>query len=170
MADETHRDKWIQWADEAMSAWLAYSYDSQEEKYYGMLSNATGAPIFREENDHYPYKPGNYSDLWEPLFPTHNYPMSLAESCLELYKLTNKEKYKLACHRWVQLIENSLPARDGAGAYAEHYGRVLHFLLSCAQVFKEETHKALANKIALEAVDVLYAHNMFRSHPGEYRY
>ena len=34
----------------------------------------------------------------------------------------------------------------------------------------DPTYKDLAAKIAREAVDVLFAHAMFRSHPGEYRY
>lgn len=153
-----------------MSSWLQYGYDVNEEKYYGMLHIADGQPIFREAGDDYPYKPGNYSDVWEPLFPTHNYPMTLAESCLTLYELTGKAIYKEACERWVKQIERSLPARNGKGAYAEHYGRVIHFLLSMAVKLEKPEYRDLADKVAKEATDVLFAHGMFRSHPGEYRY
>lgn len=169
-ADQQHKEKWISMADKALSSWLQYGYDNEEKRYYGMLNIADGQPIFREAGDEYPYKPGNYSYVWEPLFPTHDYPMSLAESCLMLYELTGKDMYRQACERWVTQIRQSLPARHGRGAYAEHYGRVIHYLLNCSEKLGEVSYKVLAQKIAREAVDVLFAHDMFRSHPGEYRY
>ena len=168
--DESHAKKWIGMADEALSAWLSYGYDPAEGQYYGMLHKETGKPIFREKGDEYPYKPGNYSDPWVPLFPTHNYPMSLAESCLKLYQHTQKEQYRQAAERWADVVKASLPARQGQGAYAEHYGRAIHFLLSCAEALHDPAYQEVAATLAREAVDVLFAHAMFRSHPGEYRY
>lgn len=170
LADKEYGAKWVEMADKTLSSWLRYGYDSKAEKYYGMLNIADGKPIFREAGDDYPYKPGNYSDIWDPLFPTHNYPMTLAESCLALYEITGKSLYKEACERWVRQIAQSLPARNGRGAYAEHYGRAIYFLLRMAGTLKSSDYLNLANKIAKEAVDVLFAHDMFRSHPGEYRY
>ena len=170
MADEAHARQWRNMADEVMSKWLSHGFDASVSQYYGMLHKDTGKPIFREAGDDYPYKPGNYSDIWEPLFPTHNYPVTLAESCLKLYQITKKETYRQAVERWVEVIKTSLPARQGKGAYAEHYGRVIHFLLSCSETLNDTAYKDLAAKIAKEAVDVLFAHDMFRTHPGEYRY
>ncbi len=170
LADNEYRMKWVEMADETITAWLKYGYDVKTKKYYGMLNIADGKPIFRESGDDYPYKPGNYSDIWEPLFPTHNYPMTLAETCLTLFELTKKTVYKEACERWVDQLEQSLPARNGKGAYAEHYGRAIHFLLSMDAYIKSPECMSLANRIAKEAADVLFAHEMFRSHPGEYRY
>ncbi len=170
LADKSYQKKWNAMADTVLSSWLRYGYDDSVAKYYGMLNIGSGQPIFREASDDYPYKPGNHTDIWEPLFPTHNYPMTLAESCLTLYKLTGKKVYKEACERWIQQIEQSLPARQGRGAYAEQYGRAIFFLLSAADKFEEPSYRDLAEKIAQEATDVLFAHGMFRSHPGEYRY
>lgn len=170
MADQAHAKKWQNMADNVLTSWLSLGYDPTAEQYFGMLHMETGKPIFREEGDDYPYKPGDYSNIWEPLFPTHNYPMTMAESCLKLYQLTQKEMYRQACERWVAVIETSLPARQGQGAYAEHYGRVIYFLLSCSDTLQDDKYKDLSDKIAKEAVDVLFAHDMFRSHPGEYRY
>jgi len=96
--------------------------------------------------------------------------MSLAEACLKLYQKTGEDRYKEACYQWVKIIERELPARNGMGAYPEHYGRAIHFLLNCDQEFKDENCKKLARKVADEAVNILYAHDMFRSHPGENRY
>jgi hypothetical protein len=170
MADEPYKQNWITMADKALSSWLQYGYDTKQQQYYGMLHIDNGEPIFREAGDDYPYKPSDYSNVWEPLFPTHNYPMTMAESCLMLYGITKKNVYKEACSRWVKIIEKELPARGGKGAYAEHYGRVINYLLNCNEKFKEEYYRELATKVADEAVTSLFANNMFRSHPGEYRY
>ncbi|GAB2796472.1 hypothetical protein GCM10027275_47260 [Rhabdobacter roseus] len=167
-ADKAHAAKWVGMADEAMTAWLKYSFDEKKQRYYGMLNLADGKPVWRTDN--YPYKPQNYADVWEPLFPTHNYPISLAESCLMLYKHTKKEQYRQAVDRWVTTIREEMPARQGKGAYAEQYGRVIHFLLSCHEQLGGTSYKALATQVADEAVRVLWAQDMFRSHPGEDRY
>lgn len=172
MANRSFRDKWIAQADTILSTWLTYAYDSTAQQYYGMLDIKTGEPIFRAAGDDYPYKPTNYSSIWEPLFPTHNYPISLAESCLTLYELTGKEPYHDACKRWVEIIRQSLPASQsrGDGAYAEHYGRVIFYLLQCAERLDDNRYRTLAEQVAREATEVLFAFGMFRSHPGEYRY
>lgn len=172
MANEKYREKWVSMADKILSTWLSYAYDADQQQFYGMLDIKTGEPIFREEGDDYPYKPTNYSSVWEPLFPTHNYPVTLAESCLTLYELTGKELYREGCERWINVIKRSLPARQsrGDGAYAEHYGRVIFFLLECADRLNNPEYKALARQVAQEATQVLFAFDMFRSHPGEYRY
>lgn len=166
--EEDIRKDWIHMADEAVSAWIRYGYDPDKCQYYGMLSVATGDPVWKE--DSYPYKPDDYAKIWEPLFPTHDYPMLMAESCLKLYQLTGKVEYKAACERWFKDIQNQLPARDGKGAYAEHYARAIHFLLGCSETFEDARYKLLAEKVATEAVDFLYAQDMFRSHPGEDRF
>ena len=68
------------------------------------------------------------------------------------------------------MVERSLPARGGRGAYAEHYGRCIHFLVTCARVFDREDCRSLAHRAADEALEVLSAQDMFRTHPGEDRY
>ncbi|MFA9477642.1 hypothetical protein ACERK3_04970 [Phycisphaerales bacterium AB-hyl4] len=159
---------WIDMADAALSAWLAVGYDENAGRYYGRLRVADGTPIFDPPQT--PYEPGNHADLWRPLFPAHDYPMQCAEAALSLYQLTSKPTYRTACERWHDMIDRELPARNGQGGYAEHYGRCLHFLLGCHTVFDEPAYLKLAHRIANEAVTVLFAQNMFRSHPGEDRY
>lgn len=163
-----YAEKWQKMADEILSIWLKYAFDPQEKRYFGMLNIKDGSSIKR--TDDYAYKPDTYSDIWEPLFPKHDYPMSMAESCLQLYKITKNEKYKEACYRWVDIIKRELPARKGMGAYPEHYGRVIHFLLSCSEELDDNSCKKLAFEIADEAVHILYSQDMFRGHPGENRY
>ncbi|MEM9829677.1 MAG: hypothetical protein AAF944_03520 [Bacteroidota bacterium] len=173
--DETTQQEWIRMADEAVSAWLKYGFDSDKCNYYGILRVANGEPVFEEDfltdfESKTVYSPDNYTSFWEPLFPRHDYPMPFAESCLKLYELTGKEHYKSACYRWMTAIKNDLPAWDGKGGYADLYGRVIHFLLGAHQTFSDERFRILAQEVADEAIDRLYAQGMFRTHTGEDRY
>ncbi len=173
--DETTRQQWITMADEAMTAWLEYGFDPEQREYYGILRVSSGEPIFEEDflNDFESktvYSPDNYTSFWEPLFPRHDYPMPFAESCLKLYELTGKDYYKSACYRWMAAVKNDLPAWDGKGGYADLYGRVIHFLLGGHKTFSDERFRILAQDVANEAVERLYAQGMFRTHTGEDRY
>ncbi|WP_236981013.1 hypothetical protein [Membranihabitans maritimus] len=167
-ATKEYAEKWINIAEFAVSSWLNFGWDQNVNKYYGMLNISDGSWIQRE-ND-YPYMPDNHSNLWHPLFPRHDYPMSFAETCLSLYILTKKEIFKESCIRWKSIIKSELPARMGMGAYAEHYGRVIWFLLSCAEELEDISFRYLAEEVAEESINVLFAHDMFRGHPGENRY
>ncbi len=173
--DETTRQQWITMADEAMTAWLEYGFDPKQYEYYGILRVSNGEPVFEEDflNDFESktvYSPDNYTSFWEPLFPRHDYPMPFAESCLKLYELTGKDYYKSACYRWMAAIKNDLPAWDGKGGYADLYGRVIHFLLGGHKTFSDERFRILAQDVADEAVERLYAQGMFQTHTGEDRY
>lgn len=167
-ATKEYAENWINIADKAMNSWLTYGFDHSENKYFGMLNINDGSWIKRTDN--YPYMPDNYANIWHPLFPRHDYPISFAETCLNLYLLTENELYKETCLRWIDIIKRELPARKGMGAYAEHYGRVIHFLLSCATEFGDDSYRELAKVVADESINVLFAHDMFRGHPGEDRY
>jgi hypothetical protein len=167
---------WIEMADAAVSAYLQYGYDTETRKYWGRLNLADSAPV-REtralEGDtalSLKHQPGVYADPWRPLFPAHDYPMPFAECCLELYALTGEERYRVACERWVKQVAESLPAREGRGGYAEHYGRSIHFLWRCGRMLGMEKSAALADRLAQEATRVLWDQAMFRSHPREHRY
>src|SRR5690606_6074594 len=104
-----YADNWVNIADQVMTSWLDLGYDEKEKKYYGMLNINDGSWIKRM--DDYPYMPDNYADIWYPLFPIHDYPITFAETCLSLYLITGKEIYRESCYRWKKIIENDLPAR-----------------------------------------------------------
>jgi hypothetical protein len=167
--------RWRQMADAAMSAYLRYGYDPQANGYYGALNVADGSPLLGALDTgstarHAEHRPGDHADLWRPLFPAHDYPMPFAETCLRLWEITGELHHRLACERWCSIIGRSLPARGGQGAYAEHYGRVIHFLWRCGKVLSMPAAAALAQRVADEAIAVLWDGSMFRSHPGEHRY
>jgi hypothetical protein len=170
--DRPEAGAWIAAAETALRPWLRYGYDAEAQRYYGRLAVADGSPVLGPKVT--PYQPGDYSDLWEPLFPTHDYPMPFAEACLSLYRRTGDDLYREACDRWVRIVAQALPARQGRGGYAEHYGRCLHYLLGYADTFDDYGARALARRVAEEALSVLYVGDagggMFRGHPGEDRY
>jgi uncharacterized protein YyaL (SSP411 family) len=103
--------------------------------------------------------------------PTHNYPMPMAETCLSLSEKTSGYIFVEAVERWVSHIRTSLPANGERGAYAEDYGRVIHFLVRASRSLNRPEYLELARKIADEAIERLFVvqSGMFRSHPGENR-
>ncbi len=162
------RAEWREMAAAAVSAWLAHAWDPAAGRFFGKVSVADGTPALGPKTT--PYQPGDYCDLWEPLFPAHDYPMPMAESCLALWTATGREEFLAGAERWAAVIGAGLPARGGRGGYAEYYGRCMHFLLGLADATGRAEHRALAGRVAGEALAALFAHGMFRGHPGEDRY
>jgi hypothetical protein len=162
------RDDWAQMAADAVGAWSKHAYDEARGQYYGKVAVADGRPILGPKTT--PYQPGNHSDIWEPLFPTHDYPMCVAEACVALFRRSGREEYFNAARRWRRIIQEGLPAREGRGAYAEQYARCIHFLLRLDEAAPDTGCRELAVRVADEAVGVLFEHDMFRGHPGEDRY
>lgn len=170
------RDDWLAKVDTAVSAYLRFGFDQGAGQYWGRLRVADGTPVLgrpAETGDSalsIKHQPEDHSDIWRPLFPAHDYPMPFAESCIALHQATGAERYRLACERWVRQIDGSLPARNGRGGYAEHYGRCIHFLVGCARLAGMNGCLELARRVAREAVDTLADSGVLRTHPGEPRY
>ena len=157
-------------ASKAVAAYIRRGFDPKMGKYYGGLAVKDGAPL-RPETPR-GYFPPLYAELFDmATHPTHNYPMPMAEACLTLFQKGSEPIFQQAVRRWVEHIRHSLPANGGAGAYAEDYGRVIHFLTRASQVLGDGGLRNLAFQVANEAVAKLYLpeHGMFRSHPGEDR-
>jgi len=174
-ADSSGNGDFRRMARDAVAAYLRYGYDEATGRFYGQLNVTDGTPRAPDRTDKAGeatiYQPGQYADLWEPLFPTHNYPMCMAEACLTLYEQTNEEQFKQAALRWAKFIAQSTPAGGGQGAYADQYGRCIHFLTRAGRSLNDPALIEQARGLAAEAVRQLYdpAAGMFRSHPGEDR-
>ena len=171
LAPENYSHNWIEKADQAISDWIRFGYDPGQEMFHGALNVADGKPIKR--TDDYPYRPDNYSNIWNPLFPTHNYPMQFAESCLKLYSLTKKPIYQQGCQLWLSTIAHQFRDRDREQLiYAENYARVLHYLLGYQKIFGKQQAESLYFDIQRDALNNLYLpeYEMFRGHTGEIRY
>ena len=151
-------------ARSALGAWLDLAWDASAHNFYGKLMIEKGTPVLGAKTTQ--YQPADYCDLWEPLFPAHDYPMPNAEACLLCYQHTGDERFLVGLERWVMVIQNVLPAPRG---YAEHYGRCIHLLCEAADVLGRPKWRDLAGQIADEAVDVLWVGDRFRSHVGEDR-
>lgn len=196
-ADATGNTEFSQMAEAAMSAFLRYGYDASAGEYFGKILVTDGAPMVnRPEIDNHrgdgtlalngsvthrsdglivaeDYFPGHYADIWNARFPSHDYPMAFAETCLELYRRTNAPQYREAVDRWFGVVKKHpapKTARDGQGAYAELFGRAIHFLTDAGATFKNPEYTAQARKVADAAIDTLFAYGMFRSHASEDRY
>lgn len=162
-------------ADSATTAWLKHGYDSKARRYYGQVRVKDGTPVLTgktsmEIDD---YFPADHADIWNARFPTHDYPMAFAETCLDFYRRTKAPRYREAVERWVDVVKLSpapKTAKDGRGAYAELFGRAIHFLTGAGQALGNAAYTALATKLADESLATLFAHGMFRSHAGEDRY
>lgn len=174
-AEYTGAEEFRAMARDAMAAYLRYGYDAKAERFHGQLNVADGTPRKPERKDGAGeatiYQPGEYADLWEPLFPTHNYPMSMAEACLTLWEQTRDAQFQQAVRRFARLIAISTPANGGRGAYADQYGRCIHFLTRAGKSLNDPQLLAQARSLAAEAVSHLHSPQagMFRSHPGEDR-
>lgn len=167
-ADYTGMSDFQDMAEKAVLAYLEHGFDKQASRFYGQLRVADGTPV--SDISPYPYQPRVHTSLWEPLFPTHDYPMAFAETCLSLLKRTNNHVFEEAVLRWVAIVREDTPANGGKGGYAEHYGRCIHFLLGAAWLLDRNDLEAQARDLADEAVAVLFSNEMFRGHPGEDRY
>jgi len=158
---------WRDLAVQALGAWVERAWDERAGRFAGRLHTQTGDAITTPQSTI--YQPGRFADPWEPLFPAHDYPMPTAEACLTAWATTGEAVFELAARRWVEVIERSLPARNGRGGYAEHYGRVIHFLWRAGQMLGDAGMTELAWRVADESLAVLDAGHCLRSHPWEDR-
>ena len=155
----------------SVAAYLRYGYDPAARRYYGCVTVEDGSPDLGPRAT--PYQPGQYADLWRPLFPAHDYPMALAQTCVHLCERTGNDVFAEAIERWGDIVHRELPANSGAGAYAEMYGRCIRFLVDAARTCGHDAYLKYADLLIWDAVDMLYCSDgpgMFAGHPGEARY
>ena len=169
-ADKTN-DKTLRFiAAKAVRSCLIKGYDPAAKKYYRRISIENGLPATTGSLKR--NSPTPHLELFGlHLLPNHHHAMPMAETCLSLFARTNDAVFREAVTRWVNQIKRSLPANDGKGAYAEDYGRVIHFLTRAAELMDEPSYRRLAEQVANDAMRHLYEPmlGMFRSHPGENR-
>ena len=172
----TGEQAFVDLAAGGVTAYLEHGWDDAAGKFYGMLSIADGQPV---EPGATRYQPRFHADPWEPLFPSHDYPMSLAEACLDVAQRTGEPLFRRGAERWVTHLEHSLPVsyplennsdpNRVRGTFAAEYGRAIHFLWRASREFELPRARVLAEQLATEATAVLWseADGMYRGHPGE---
>lgn len=167
--DLSQEQEFLDMADAALSAWLQHAWLPERQRYAGMVAVDSGEPIHLPG----PYRPRELADIWHAAFPSHEYPLSLAECCVELAQRTGAPRYRTAIDRWAAIIAASPPpprAREGYGPYAAVFGRAIHFLLRAGEATGEQRFTEQAQALAQQAIALLYDGRMFRGHAGEDRY
>ena len=166
--DYTSRDEFVEMAHNAIGAYLEYACDKDSGRYYGQVRVQRGEPVVPDTTG---YWPREYADPWSTdQWPTHDYPMPLAEACLSLHTLTGEAVFRDAIHRWARVAIDSSPGRTGKWAYAESYGRCIHFLIRAGLQLNDEQLIAGASRLADEAMDRLFEDGMFQGYPDGHVY
>ena len=166
--DYASNDEFSEMARSGISAYLKYGYDSNAKKYYGQVRIDDGKSVKPAKPG---YWPREYSDIWNmDQWPTHDYPMPFAEACITLYEKTKQDLFREAIHRWARVVSDATPANGGKGAYAEQYGRCIHFLARAGRVLQDQALVEQARVVADEAVGILYDESMFQGYPGTHLY
>ncbi len=160
-------------ARRAVLAWVSRGFDEATGLYWGRLNVSDGQP--NTDPTTTPYMPDRYSDPWRPLFPAHDYPMAMAQTCVELLAQpgltpTDEAELERAVRRWAGVLDKTWPAPDQPAVYAEHLGRAVHFLASAGDALNEPALADAAHARADWAITALRTDGMFRGHTGEDRY
>jgi hypothetical protein len=166
-AAATGEEEFARMAREAVAAYLRFGYDTAAEKYYGQLSVADGSSVVPERPGYWPQK---YSELWNPdQWPTHDYPMAMADSCASLHQQTGDPLFKEGLRRWAEIVRRS-PRSERESAYAEQYGRCIAFLARAARALEDDRYLSTARELADEAVLRLVENGWFQGYAGSHLY
>lgn len=175
-ADYSGRTELARMARDAVAAYLRHGYDAKARRYYGKLKVVDGSHVPSGPGDlpgrNNFYQPATHSDPWNAYFPTHDYPIAMAETCVALYQLTGEAIFAEAIQRWAEILRQTPPpphTANGHGEYAELYGRDIHFLLRAADATHEDGYRRQAATLAHQATARLFTNGMFRTHAGEDR-
>ncbi len=160
-ADLLGSDALVEMAQSAVGAYLRWAWDEQEKRYAGQVRIADGEPVSPTAPT--PYQPGRWSDPWNAMFPTHDTPLSLAQTCVELYRRTGKPAFGLAIQRWARMLASDPPQR-AEGVFAESAGRAIHFLLEAADALDDASLAQQAQDIADWALEAYWRDGMFAGH------
>lgn len=155
-------------AGDGVAAYLRHGYDAAAKRYWGQLGVEDGRPVSAAEPG---YWPREHADIWSAdQWPTHDYPMAVAEAALTLFLETGEPLYREGVFRWAEIVAGSLPVRGGAGSYAEHYGRCIHFLTRAGRTLEEGGLVDQARLLGAEAVRQLWDERLFQGFPGTHLY
>ncbi len=158
----------IEIARSAVTSYMDRAFDKEAGRFFGQISTREGKPVIPEQSG---YWPRQYSDPWNTdQWPTHDYPMSLAEACLSLHQLSGDSTFLEGVRRWAAIAIEDRPGRHGTWAYAESYGRCIHFLTRAGLQLGEERFLADAQVLADEAGERFFANGMFQGYPSDHVY
>jgi hypothetical protein len=164
----TGNDEFLAMARNAVAAYLDRAFDHESGKFFGQVNVHDGKPVVPEQSGYWPRK---YADPWNTdQWPTHDYPMAVAETYVSLYQLTEEPLWLNSIRRWAASAVNNSPTRTGRWAYAENYGRCIHFLARAGLQLGEEQFLVDARSLAEEAIESLWENGMFQGYPSGHVY
>jgi hypothetical protein len=162
----TGRIEFLKMARDGVAAYLRHGYDAQSGLYWGQLDLATGRPVVAAEPG---YWPREHADIWTTdQWPTHDYPMALAEAALTLFNETGDPLFREGVERWIRVVAAQPP--PAAGTYAEHYGRCIHFLTRAGRELKDTGLVDRARRLAGVAIKQLEDERLVQGFPGTHLY
>lgn len=161
-------DEFATMARHSLAAYLRYAFNPADGQYAGQVSITGGTPVVPDEAGYWPREHANpwNTDQW----PNHDYPMPAAEACLTLHALTGEATFRDTVHRSHRIVMAGRPSKTGGWAYAESYGRCIHFLTRAGLELSEGRFLADAKALAEEALAQLFVDGMFQGYPGDHMY
>lgn len=163
----TSNDKFTALARDAVRAYLRFGYDEENDAYFGQIAVRNGQPVVPDTRGYWPRK---HSDTWNPdQWPTHDYPMKMAEACIELHEITGDPIFRQAVERWGEIARRSSTS-DRKSAYAGQYATCIHFLVRAADVLDSPELLHQAHVLADETVERLFENGWFQGYPGSHIY
>ena len=163
-ADFTGEEEFTRMAEDAVSAYLKYGYDDAAGLYFGQLRVDSGKPVTPQKQGYWPRR---YSLVWNPdQWPTHDYPMAMANACVTLFQTTGKPIYREGIERWVEVVRRE--ARQTA--YAGQYGQCIDFLTEAAVALEKPELRQQAHELARESIDRLCENGWFQGYPEAHLY
>ncbi len=166
-AEHASDEEFTQLARDSVAAYLKYGYEDATKRYFGQLDVESGNAVVPKRTG---YWPGKFSEVWnKDQWPTHDYPMAMAEACIALHRKTGDAVFRQGICRWAELICRSPPS-ERTTAYAGQYGRCVQFLARAAVELDDPKWDIEARKLADEAVDRLYENGWFQGYPDSHLY
>ncbi|NUQ64935.1 MAG: hypothetical protein HUU20_20930 [Pirellulales bacterium] len=191
-SSELSGDTWFR--DVAIACIKAYDkfgYDPKNETYHGMLTlDGTPVPDAAKGAGYDVWAPTGEVDVWKTTIYSYEFPLVAAQSAIYAYELTktggatgDAELLAIA-GRWAGVVERRLPPKTGRrwkaeieaalpktsqcpGSYAEDYGRAISFFVHVYLATGDRHYREIAENVAREAVDKLYAGGLFKAHPAK---
>jgi hypothetical protein len=159
--------------------------------YHAMLKlDGRAVPAQPRGSGYDAWAPYGHVDIWKTTIYSYEFPLLAAQSYVYGYELTVNEHGNgaagllAAAKCWAEVIEQNLPPKLGhrwadeiaaalpevkktGGSYAEDYGRAISFFVHLYHATDERRYLELAEQIARDVVDKLYANGLFKAHPAK---
>lgn len=161
-------DEFLDMVSNALKPYLKFAFDEESEKFFGQIDVEDGKSVAPQKIG---YWPRLHSDPWNTdQWPTHDYPMTVAEASLDLHESLGENLFLDGVRRWAAIAVEECPAKKGSWAYAESYGRCVRFLIRAGLRLKENVYLEHARELAEEAIDQLWEDGMFQGYPDSHVY